>query len=211
MKGNQINTSDVLKRANKSLLKTDFGIFHPELQDCFSVYSQIDCMMVKHNNGTRNRYGYIPINLGGYIQCLLQLKKYTKVRSAKFLEIGCGYGRNLIIAKAAGYHNVHGIEINKSMVDIGKKQFGLEKEIVKADALKFDYSEYDIVYFYRPLCNKKLEYELESRVIEQIPIGGYIITMLALLQPCQPGSTLLTYNYDPRLQRKTEHIYQKVK
>lgn len=57
-------------------------------------------------------------------------------RSARILEIGCGYGKNLLILQALGYVNTYGIDLSAEQIDYAREKLGLS-QVENADALNW--------------------------------------------------------------------------
>ena len=98
-----------------------------------------------------------------------------------FLDVGCGVGSKLAIAKLFYFSNVHGIEINPIYIDNAKKIFNICKEnIFVVDALNFEnYNEYDIIYFYCPFRNWELEKKLEIKIKNDMKSGSFLLANLS--------------------------------
>jgi SAM-dependent methyltransferase len=142
-------------------------------------------------------YPYIPYDLGMFLEVFMELKDilakdpHYRVRDPKlahrklkFLEVGCGVGRNLFLLKHAEslrYKTVHGIEIVPRYVELARQFYHLEENVFQADAMQFDYSSYDIVYFYRPFSEEKLERRFELRVLRHLKPGAYVVSGLGLV------------------------------
>ena len=97
-----------------------------------------------------------------------------KGRLPTFIDVGCGIGWIVRLARNLGY-NAYGIDIDKDLLDLGKKIFNLKYPILRlANALNYDYSKYDVIYLYHPIFNHSLERELEFRILEQAKKGSII-------------------------------------
>lgn len=46
-------------------------------------------------------------------------------RSAKILEIGCGYGKNLYALKQMGYMSVHGVDLSREQIEYAHAELGI--------------------------------------------------------------------------------------
>lgn len=57
-------------------------------------------------------------------------------KSARILEIGCGYGRNLLALQALGYTNTQGIDLSGEQVSYAQHTLGLG-QVQQADALEW--------------------------------------------------------------------------
>jgi SAM-dependent methyltransferase len=137
-------------------------------------------------------YGYIPLDLNQFFELMFALEKHLADdpdyrhtdkphRPCSFLEVGCGPGRNLHILRATDrftFDKISGFDIVPEYVAAGRKFFGLEEDIFQEDALKFDYGGYDIIYYYRPFFEDKLQEKFEKRLISTMKRGAYILASL---------------------------------
>lgn len=89
----------------------------------------------------------------------------------KFLDLGCGVGNVLRYAKNIGY-DVFGVEFNEELTRyLGDYNF-IIKDITKLED-NF-YSDFDIIYAYRPLKNEFESYI--NKVVNNMKSGSYIFT-----------------------------------
>ncbi len=101
----------------------------------------------------------------------------------KFLDVGCGIGTKLVLASGPFNYNVDGIEINKKYVDFYNNKFSKflfpfenAPKIFHADGRTFErYNEYDVIYFYCPMCKYELQRELEKQIVARAKKGAIII------------------------------------
>lgn len=147
---------------------------------------------------TSQSYPYIPYDLASFVELMVDLHHLLKEdptlakdgshRPVRFLEVGCGMGRNLLLLKRSGLpFVVEGIELVERYLELGRKYFGLDRELIQHDALTFDYAPYDVVYLYRPFRDEKLENRLEGRIMKQIRVGGYVVSPLGMMLNKPPG------------------------
>lgn len=134
-----------------------------------------------------------PIQFIERFQKLIEITKWNdnEIKSKKFLDIGCGVGQKMFLAKSLGF-NAYGLELRNELIDEGKRLFfDLRLEpynfikgnaltnFIKGNALTYnDYSKFDILYFYCPLFDEKLEMEMEKRIIKQAKSGAIVIGFL---------------------------------
>lgn len=137
-------------------------------------------------------YGYIAIDLNQFMDMMLELEgllaedpdyQHTDRphRPCSFLEVGCGVGRNLHILRATDrftLEKIAGFDVESAYVEAGRKIFGLGEDVFVDDALTFDYGGFDIIYFYRPFHDDKLQRRFEKRLVETARRGAYILAQL---------------------------------
>lgn len=90
-------------------------------------------------------FKYIPYKYEKFIELL-------KDKKGKFLDVGCGIGDKVMIAKELGF-DAHGIEKDKKLFKIADKYLFNIKNI---DAFGFDdYDKFDVIYMYKPYEDEK--------------------------------------------------------
>lgn len=105
---------------------------------------------------------------------LMVIKKNTK--HTRFLDIGCGKGNTLVLAKSLGY-TVFGIEMREEYKEWHKQLFGfLWEETVRIinafDWLKtHKFKETDIVYAFQPIRDYEQMVKLRDKIVEQSAKG----------------------------------------
>ena len=126
-------------------------------------------------------YNLIPYNMGSFIESMEKaqlvfqaLHPSAKRRpSSHFIDVGCGIGTKLLFARRY-FDFCYGIDINADLIKIAKNfDSGVSFEV--ADALKCDYSKFNIIYYYKPIENYDLIRQLEQRIYEQAKSGTIII------------------------------------
>lgn len=97
-------------------------------------------------------FQYIPLYTSAFLSQMVQaLTMFTKANPGKwptFIDVGCGIGTKVLLAQACGT-NAWGIELNRKYVEVARSRHIAPKQIIHGNALKHDYSAYDIIYFYR--------------------------------------------------------------
>lgn len=161
-------------------------------------------------------YSYIALDLSDFFEALYDLETALKAdtdysdadlihRRVSFLEIGCGSGRNLYLLGATDRFEIgrmHGFDISQQLIDHGRKVFGFGDQIEVGDCLTYDYSDFDVIYFYRPFSDLAVEEKFEKALVKSMKPGAYVI-----------GCSNLTYSDDRRLLSKCENdrIYKKLR
>lgn len=142
-------------------------------------------------------FSFIPFPCGPFVDMLIEAATFFKFdKSKKFLDVGCGPGTKLLLAK--GYFDVYGIDINQHFVGIANS-FGLPNAVI-ANALYYDYSAYDLVYYYRPFKDLSLLQGMEERIYSQLRVG----TLLA------PMHSVIKWDDYPDMEKVSKFLYLKV-
>lgn len=107
-----------------------------------------------------------------------------------FVDAGCGLGHKLLLSHLLGFRQITGIEIEKDYIEEAEKLltifnisishpkrhlYGGEITLVNKDILEVDYSMFDVIYFYEPLCDEQKEREFETQVVKTARDGAIII------------------------------------
>lgn len=140
------------------------------------------------------QYRYIPLDQNTFHQQLQEvIKLFPYIRdwdkNPKFIDVGCGIGSKVFLAQQRGF-TAYGIEITPKYVEIARKlvaircstglllEHGDEKaaaRIFQGDAIEHSYKDYDVIYFYCPLSDHKLEAKLEARIRDTAKSGAFVI------------------------------------
>ncbi len=134
-------------------------------------------------------FGYIPLDLGEFFAKIFALEQALTLdvdyrhpelrhRPCTFLEVGCGGGRLVHLLSCTDRFNfdkIHGFDISEPMIKAGQARYGLGSNLFVEDCLTFDYSGYDVVFFYRPLQDDDAETAFENRLIETLKPGAFIV------------------------------------
>jgi hypothetical protein len=134
-------------------------------------------------------YGYVPLEMSELFELMFLLEeiltddadyKHSDLphRPIKFLEVGCGIGRNVhLLSSTNRFHleKVDGFDIVEDYINVGKKHFGSDLSLFVDDCMTFDYGGYDVIYFYRPLQDERLEKRFEDHLVESMKSGAYIV------------------------------------
>lgn len=110
----------------------------------------------------------------------------------KFIDVGCGVGTKVHLASM--YFDSYGIELHKPYVKAARKlnrpkkffKYGRyevqdkTQRIFEQDALTFDYSTYDVIYFFRPMNDDDMQKRLERRIYRQAKPGAIIVPIFRI-------------------------------
>lgn len=138
-------------------------------------------------------YDYIPLDVPGFLSLLVQLDRLLaddgdyaadgqRYRPVSFLEVGCGPGRNLLLAQESGLVSCRdfvGFDINPVQVALGKRAFGLDHELQVADAMTFDFGAYDVVFSFRPFSDNQMQSALEAHIARSMRPNAYLLAPLS--------------------------------
>lgn len=156
------------------------------MQAALDAIGMEDADMIPPSQGG---FAYIPIEMNEFFEVLFTLEEilssdadYTHTdlphRPLTFVEVGCGIGRNVHVLSATNrfhYEKIDGFDVVEQYIDIGKKHFGSDLSIFVEDCMDFDYSGYDVIYFYRPLQDERMQKRFENYLIKTMKTGAYII------------------------------------
>ena len=118
-------------------------------------------------------YPYIAFDIADFVQILVSVVKEYNVKS--FIDVGAGFGDKVNIASKF-VKKSHGIEYLDSYVRQARK-FGVT--LIKADAFNFHrYHNYDLVYMYHPIQDKKLYAELVNTILGRMRKGSILLEVL---------------------------------
>ncbi len=147
----------------------------PRIQDKLKILEAALCRVsvgeIDEGEVPEISYGYIPLGLGEFFDCLFDLEAALIAdsdfkdadlphRRVDFVEAGCGSGRNVFLAAATDrfeFGKVHGFDLSKPLIEHGQRIFGMARDLFVADCMEFDFSPYDVVYFYRPFLNEEAQ------------------------------------------------------
>jgi SAM-dependent methyltransferase len=127
------------------------------------------------------RYPFIPLSPDWFMAQLREAKRIAP-DAATFIDVGCGIGSKVVLASCIGFRAA-GIEIDRDYVKAAKDMLAMGwggGRVFQGDALKHDYAEYDVVYFYCPMNDHELERQLEQRILETTKPGALILANLKM-------------------------------
>jgi 2-polyprenyl-3-methyl-5-hydroxy-6-metoxy-1,4-benzoquinol methylase len=87
---------------------------------------------------------------------------YPESKNSRILEIGCGMGRLMLMLKSMGYDNMVGVDIDRSQIEIARKENLNVRLTDVSDFLREDRQKYDVIY-----CFDMLEHIDKDR---QLPL-----------------------------------------
>lgn len=134
-------------------------------------------------------HGYIALRADRFLDLLITLDEHLRTdpefaaaaggyRPVSFLEVGCGQGRNMLLAQYSRIlmiEKISGFDFNPELVTIGRTAMGYGDAIYLADAMEVDYSGYDVIYAYRLFSDPEMQTQLEARIVAGMRRGAYYI------------------------------------
>lgn len=137
---------------------------------------------------------WMPADIAQFL--LLLLEAVAAQHGAEYLEVGCGPGTKLELAREMFGLAVHGIEKDPEMAAAAAVRLG-PGTVREADALGWPfYAAYDIVFFNRVFRDEVLEAELEAQVWRDMRRGAAVICMNLAAPP--PGWLPVTDDWEAR-------------
>ncbi len=124
-------------------------------------------------------YGWVPMVTTTFIDVMMKIKAEIEAEThasgtnGRFLEVGCGIGSKLLLARFLGWGDVTGIELRPEYAEVAR-HLCPEADVFEADAFEWDgYGDFDLVFMNRPCIPDELERRLEERVLSLMTSGSY--------------------------------------
>jgi len=142
-----------------------------------------------HDLQKEGSYPYIPFHGYRYLHEVFSMVLKEKPERRGFVDIGCGTGRIVYLAKRCGIP-AKGLEYHEPYTKLGKEMFGLsEEDLVVGNA--FDVSDkflcgFSFIYTYMPIMNPRKMTQLHVSLMEK---AGYRTTFLEMLPKYYPMNT----------------------
>jgi 2-polyprenyl-3-methyl-5-hydroxy-6-metoxy-1,4-benzoquinol methylase len=176
------NVMAIISRNKKDIKKRQIEILSATVDRYISLLIRGDdgsasiCDSYQSIEGTRH-FGFIPSHTQRILDTLYRLSLYVGSkyrRQYRFLDIGCGIGNIVLLASMVGF-NAYGLEYNEKIYSMAKRMMGPHR-IFKGDMNKFtEYNQYDILYYYQPICQNKTMLEFAKKLAKVMKCGAYVI------------------------------------
>lgn len=189
-------TINVHETVNRNLLNAMHSIFEASAQRANNRIGSTETE--RRDRVVRSDGGYKCIHLDPiyFISMLGDVLQHQKILAEnmygmKFLDIGCGVGEKIYLASLFGL-DCYGLELREELINEGKNIlqsmghggynsfYGLRPKepscFIHADALTYDYKDFDILYFYCPLCDGNLQVKLEEQIAKTAKVGAIVFT-----------------------------------
>jgi 2-polyprenyl-3-methyl-5-hydroxy-6-metoxy-1,4-benzoquinol methylase len=142
----------------------------------------------------KGEYFYIPLSMDTFLSqldfAITILDSRPGAASSvnpKFIDVGCGIGTKLVTAAQRGF-DVYGVELDPRYVKIATRLLKVTSDegyirrfdykVFQSNAMRHDYSNYDVIYFYCPFSDHVKEKKLEERIVTQAKPGTIILANL---------------------------------
>ena len=146
-----------------------------ELATFFRLYYSFEFALGQVLSDSDDRYH--PNASFSVLTFLAQLQAIQKLCGvgARFLDVGCGLGNKVFLARELGF-DAYGIEVNKAYVEFAREFVGSNRIFCQDGITYPDYKTYDVIYFYNPMPAR----ELESAIINGARSGAVIYHAIGL-------------------------------
>ena len=143
------------------------------IRDAIRLAGELDRQWIAHPAGRDDRRctPWMPYPLFGFIALLAEA--LPEATGNRFLEVGCGIGTRMLVARELFGLDVTGVERVPDYAPVTEK-LGLRAQV--ADARDYDgYGQADVVWFNRPFRDRLLERELEAQVWAEVRPDAVVI------------------------------------
>lgn len=164
----------------------------------------------RHKKG---EFSYIPLSMEEFTRQITVVEGLLDSgHDRTFIDVGCGIGTKMIAANILLHCRVFGIEKDPKYVEAARKLLGTDGNyrfgsipgtVIHSDALEHSYEPYDVIYFYCPLFDDKLQVKLEQRIITTAKKGAFVMANLK--------KDYKAWDSNPKVRRVwKDKIYQKL-
>jgi len=138
--------------------------------------------------------GWMPSDVAQFL--VLLVEAIAEAPGTSFLEVGCGPGTKMMLARDLFGLDVTGFDRVPEFVAAAREQ-GLNAAV--CDATVFDaYGKFDIVFFNRPFRDRQMQRDLERLVYSKVRRGSVVICMNLETQPPQDKYLVVTDDWESR-------------
>jgi trans-aconitate methyltransferase len=136
--------------------------------------------------------GWMPSDVAQFL--VLLVEAVVEAPDKSFLEIGCGPGTKMMLARDLFGLDVTGLDRVPEYLVAAKEQ-GLN--VVECDAMDFQaYNKFGIVFFNRPFRDRPTQAKLEKLVYSKIRRGSVVICMNLETQPPEDKYLVITNDWE---------------
>ena len=130
-------------------------------------------------NDTAREYPFVAMDTRQAYEQIRLARQHLQARrphphSLKFIDIGCGIGNILLLAELMEFE-VFGIEKDTGSLAIARELVG-EASVRQEDIWNYTkLDEFDVVYYFRPFCEKTQQLKFEQRIEDHLKPGAILI------------------------------------
>lgn len=153
-------------------------------------------------NDTTNEYPFVAMDTRQAYEQIRLARKYLlesgveRSQPLKFIDIGCGIGNILLLAELMEFE-IFGIEKDTSSLEIARNLIG-DAAVSQENIWNYTrLNEFDVVYYFRPFCEKTHQLRFEQRVEDHLKPGAILIANRKMSN---------SVDDDPRFQRLSSHL-----
>lgn len=167
----------------------------PRVRQLLSEVRQAERHWQKRVELDDDRYTpWMPSDIAQFL--VLLIEAMAEAPGDRFLEVGCGPGSKMMLARDLFGLDVYGFDRVGEYVAAAVSA-GLECAL--SDAFEFGgYDRFDIVFFNRPCRDRQLEQELERHVWRKMRRGAVVICMNLESQPPPEKWLVITDDWESR-------------
>lgn len=130
---------------------------------------------IRHTaNDTTSEYPFVPMDTRQAYDQIKLAQGLVTSKNPTFIDVGCGIGNVMLMAELMDFQ-VYGIEKDEYPFKIARKLMGKET-VAQDDIWQFDrFDQFDVIYYFRPFAEKKLQYKFEKLMEDSLKPGGILI------------------------------------
>jgi SAM-dependent methyltransferase len=165
------------------------------VRDLLTTVRQLERAWQKRVPPDDDRYTpWMPSDVAQYL--VLLIEAMAEASGDRFLEVGCGPGTKMLLARDLFGLDVKGFDRVPEYV-AAAREHGLD--VVLHDALHYPgYRDFDIVFLNRPCREPVLERELERTVWAQMRRGAVLIEMNCEMRPPEERWLIITDDWESK-------------
>lgn len=138
-----------------------------------------------------NSFKYIPYEPSKFLVLLNLLKSKKLIDNSSFVDVGCGIGDKVLLAKLFGFQKVTGIELNDETHVISKFLLGRyfyiststdwrnkDISLLHKNAFDVDYKDYSLIYMYMPMYSTENMINLYNHILSTMNKDAILVEVL---------------------------------
>ena len=142
--------------------------------------------------GDKIRTSWMPFQLADFVALLTEAMCVTE--GISFLEVGSGVGTKSMIARHMFGLTTFGIEYDETLATVATQKARGPVWVGDALTYPYGYTNYDIIWMYRPFRDPELQDQLEQRVYREMKPGA--VFMGAALENAPDGWITVVDDFD---------------